>query len=391
MAQIRRKTAYANFQPYFRWARENGLLLSWDRYEQSLPQDGFARLGLFCADCLLGPCRLNPFAPKEQKTVCGFLPDDLVYRTIMRLLGEPATEEDQFSSIIDAARRFLDENTPSAAGRIKVGPGVLALDKVNICVHNPTKDLLQDLCAPDVKLSTLGKVLPGYDAAASFCDSEFALLTGLVDALLLDERGVSLMRGAVAEYHTVILDRRVTAETVLLKARAACKNRNGKKTQPAGAPVDVKLTPLADAARNFRGPLALIGGGGNIKQTVDALSLNLMQKLTQSGVSCIIAGEAVAAIAKYGAGDSKIAYSADNVTAILQFHDRQKHIGVFLPEITDGIGLAEAIALAAAGFRVFTATELPFGNGDLGEKLASLLPYYEPDLYAEQASAFFHI
>ncbi|MDR3349297.1 MAG: hypothetical protein LBO03_06805 [Acidaminococcales bacterium] len=391
MAQIRRKTAYADFRPYFRWARENGLSLSWDRYEQSLPQDGFARLGLFCADCLLGPCRLNPFAPKEQKTVCGFGPDDLVYRTIMRLLGEPAAEGERLSSIIEAARRSLGGTAPGAAGRVKVGPGVLSSDKVNICVQDPTQDLLQSLCANDAKVSTIGRVLAGHDAAASFCDSEFALLTGLVDALVLNEQGISLMRGAAAAYHTAVLDRRSGAETILPKARAARKNRSESKIRPAGAPADIELTPLADAARNFREPLAIIGGGGNIKLTVDELSLNLTQKLAQSGVPCIVAGEAVAAVAKYGAGNSKIAYCADNAAAILPFRAERERIGIFLPEITGGRDLAEAIVLAAAGFRVFTATELPFGNGDLGEKLSSLLLYYEPGRYVEQAAAFFHI
>ena len=61
MATIRRKTIENKATEYLSYARTAGVDLSWNNYERMLPQDGFARLGLSCSDCLMGPCRINPF------------------------------------------------------------------------------------------------------------------------------------------------------------------------------------------------------------------------------------------------------------------------------------------------------------------------------------------
>ncbi|MDP2873552.1 MAG: hypothetical protein Q8P31_13600 [Bacillota bacterium] len=57
--------------------RVPGGALSWQRHESQQPQDGFARLGLHCALCFDGPCRVSPFANGRghegaEYGVCGF-------------------------------------------------------------------------------------------------------------------------------------------------------------------------------------------------------------------------------------------------------------------------------------------------------------------------------
>jgi hypothetical protein len=388
MSQIRRKTAYAGFAAYLRRARSAGLSLSWDRYEQSLPQDGFARLGLFCADCLMGPCRLNPFAETVERTVCGFDRDDLVYRTFMRLLRAIPVEGDRLAAIQEAARRRVAGDGADGQGMARVGLGVLTADKVNICVQNPAPGLLSSLCAADVQLSLVGRVVPGYDTAASFADAEFALMTGLVDAIVIDGQDITLLRGLAAACHTAIVNSETAAADILAAARAARQKR--RQIFPDASLFRLKIASLRETVNSAAGPLAVIGGGGNIKQTVDELALGLAQRLGGLGVTCLFTASAAAALAKYGLNGRQVIYSAASAADLLNVAAAgHKKIGVFLPEIGGGDMLAEAIALGSAGFAVFTATELPLGNGLLGDRLASLLTYRPPSRYLDEAAAFF--
>lgn len=78
MKQVRRKTIDPLLPALIEASRKTGFALVWDRYERQLPQDGFARLGLTCYDCLQGPCRLHPFGEEPQVTICGRSSDDLI-------------------------------------------------------------------------------------------------------------------------------------------------------------------------------------------------------------------------------------------------------------------------------------------------------------------------
>ena len=78
MRQVRRKTNDTVGGSYLLKAKKEGVALSWGRYEEMLPQDGFGQLGLTCHDCTQGPCRLNPFQDDQQTTICGYTKTDLV-------------------------------------------------------------------------------------------------------------------------------------------------------------------------------------------------------------------------------------------------------------------------------------------------------------------------
>ncbi|GAB6154146.1 hypothetical protein JCM17380_28960 [Desulfosporosinus burensis] len=88
MRQVRRKTMDTAARDYLLKAKNEGLQLSWNKYEGMLPQDGFSRIGLSCHECLLGPCRLNPFRPEEDSTVCGLGKDELVLGWLTRQASE---------------------------------------------------------------------------------------------------------------------------------------------------------------------------------------------------------------------------------------------------------------------------------------------------------------
>lgn len=88
MRQVRRKTMDTAARDYLLKAKNEGLQLSWNKYEAMLPQDGFSQLGLSCHECLQGPCRLNPFRPEENSTVCGLGKDELTLRWLTRQAGE---------------------------------------------------------------------------------------------------------------------------------------------------------------------------------------------------------------------------------------------------------------------------------------------------------------
>ncbi|MHB1652752.1 MAG: anaerobic carbon-monoxide dehydrogenase catalytic subunit [Desulfitobacteriaceae bacterium] len=115
MRQVRRKTIAPYAREFLLKARQEGIHLSWNSYEQMLPQDGFGILGLTCHDCLQGPCRLNPFRTEERRTVCGLTRDDLVFRGIRRLMntnsGLPQSAWALMTEIRDrAARGTIDTN-----------------------------------------------------------------------------------------------------------------------------------------------------------------------------------------------------------------------------------------------------------------------------------------
>ncbi len=73
-----------------RKAEKDGLETVWDRYEAQLPQCGFCELGLSCRNCVMGPCRIDPFGEGPQKGVCGADADIIVARNLGRMIAAGA-------------------------------------------------------------------------------------------------------------------------------------------------------------------------------------------------------------------------------------------------------------------------------------------------------------
>ncbi len=61
-----------------------GFELAWDRYEAVSPQCDFGVLGLCCKNCVLGPCRIDPFGEGAQCGVCGATAGTIAARNLAR-------------------------------------------------------------------------------------------------------------------------------------------------------------------------------------------------------------------------------------------------------------------------------------------------------------------
>ncbi len=62
----------------------------WDRHQAQLPQCGYCELGLSCRNCIMGPCRVDPFGEGPQQGVCGADADIIVARNLCRMIAAGA-------------------------------------------------------------------------------------------------------------------------------------------------------------------------------------------------------------------------------------------------------------------------------------------------------------
>ena len=372
MPQIRRKTEFDHRAELIS-ARKQGVLLSWNRYENMLPQDGFSRLGLSCFDCLTGPCRVNPFARQEERTVCGFTPDDLVYRTLMRLIGSHLKDGCRYEAIIAAAKEKVGNgNNTKDSGTVRIGAGVLRADMPNVCSECTDSELLKKLAGAGLNVVTVGNIAPGYDCAASAGEAEFLLLGGLVDAYVSAERGICGIRGAAESLHTAVVSGNDSDAVI-----AAAKDAYGKRKEicSAGEVYETDMVTMKEALALAGNNAVVIGGESNLKLVLDKLALDAVNELPGKVIAC---GEAAVSLAKYERDD--VIFCCEKASALLDCTPAKKPV-VLLPELRTGKGIAEAIVLGDAGYDVHTATELPLGYGELGEKLANLVKYSKPEDY----------
>jgi carbon-monoxide dehydrogenase catalytic subunit len=71
-------------------ARQDQIETVWDRYQAQLPQCGFCDMGLSCRNCVMGPCRVDPFGEGPQQGVCGADADIIVARNLGRMIAAGA-------------------------------------------------------------------------------------------------------------------------------------------------------------------------------------------------------------------------------------------------------------------------------------------------------------
>ncbi len=72
-------------------AEERGYETAWDRLKKQQPQCGFGLLGICCRNCLMGPCRINPFGDEPKRGVCGATADVIVARNVDRMIAGGAS------------------------------------------------------------------------------------------------------------------------------------------------------------------------------------------------------------------------------------------------------------------------------------------------------------
>jgi carbon-monoxide dehydrogenase catalytic subunit len=62
----------------------------WDRHQAQQPHCGYCETGLSCRNCIMGPCRVDPFGEGPQQGVCGADADIIVARNLARMIAAGA-------------------------------------------------------------------------------------------------------------------------------------------------------------------------------------------------------------------------------------------------------------------------------------------------------------
>jgi carbon-monoxide dehydrogenase catalytic subunit len=94
-------------------AREDGVETVWDRLKQQQPHCGFCELGVSCRNCVMGPCRVDPFGAGPQLGVCGANADVIVARNFGRMTAAGAAAHS------DHGRDLLETLEAIAEGKTK--------------------------------------------------------------------------------------------------------------------------------------------------------------------------------------------------------------------------------------------------------------------------------
>ncbi len=68
-------------------AKYNDIDTGFDRFQSMQDSCGFGELGLCCRNCMMGPCRINPFGEEPSKGICGISADGIVARNLCRMVA----------------------------------------------------------------------------------------------------------------------------------------------------------------------------------------------------------------------------------------------------------------------------------------------------------------
>jgi carbon-monoxide dehydrogenase catalytic subunit len=84
-------TADPAAQEMLRKARERNIETGWDRFQAMQDACAFGTLGICCRNCMMGPCRIDPFGEGPQRGVCGINADGIVARNFCRMIATGAS------------------------------------------------------------------------------------------------------------------------------------------------------------------------------------------------------------------------------------------------------------------------------------------------------------
>jgi hypothetical protein len=449
MRQVRKKSADPVARSYLLKAKKEGLELSWNRYENMLPQDGFGKLGLTCFDCLQGPCRLNPFSLSKESTICGRNKEDLVRHNILRLLsGTVILEKDQRltgkNTLLKAAQAKMEDlkknnKLPERKESTKqIGLGVLTKETVNICLESVSSVVMEsclelaeemkqearDRGAEGFKMILVGDVTPFYPmaTASNAGGVELALLTGLIDLYAVGSSGLGLGKNVIPSYHTVYRDTKPNPDKEeirdwFIQAAVAYTKRDKEKILESKQSGEAQLLSLklprlkAHLEQGTFRKIGILAGGSSVLITEDALLCEAATVLAGQDVLCLTYGNAAATLGKYGllapgaeGASQKIsqalglekgspAYWLGSESEILTILDLVDVMGAnnvlaLVPELSTAEDLQAAFALAGRGVKVFTAIKLPVdGSKKIAQEIDELIKYCDPQDFMAQIIA----
>ncbi len=94
-------------------ARQEGVETVWERAQAQEPQCGFCSLGLSCRNCVMGPCRLDPFGEGPQRGVCGADADIIVARNLARMIAAgSASHSDHGRDLVETLLAVAEGRAP---------------------------------------------------------------------------------------------------------------------------------------------------------------------------------------------------------------------------------------------------------------------------------------
>jgi anaerobic carbon-monoxide dehydrogenase catalytic subunit len=87
---------------------------AWDRFEAVHDTCGFGTLGLCCRNCMIGPCRIDPFGEGPRKGVCGISAEGIVARNLCRMIASgTAAHSDHAAHLLEVVEK-LAQGHPSS-------------------------------------------------------------------------------------------------------------------------------------------------------------------------------------------------------------------------------------------------------------------------------------
>jgi len=296
MEKLRKKTSDAATEKLLVAAAKQGIATNWDRYESEVPLCGFGRLSLCCNICTQGPCRVNPFAEKDEPTICGRNRENLVAANFLRLICDGtasiiniagdsnklptvakervadkellpgpaanelveaislytegvATAEDYFQA---AARLSLAGYAALAANsfnsgieEVEAGAGALKVGEANLLLlgaMTPEKVAAIKAKAAGVNVVGMcGAEMEGIPVVGNYAAQETLLVTGMIDAVIAGSACVSAgFLSTASELEVPVF----CAEEDDLDAAVAAAKANYKKRQHEAR---VEFTPVQAA------------------------------------------------------------------------------------------------------------------------------------------------
>lgn len=94
-------------------ARREGVETVWERAAAQEPQCGFCALGLSCRNCVMGPCRLDPFGEGPQRGICGADADIIVARNLARMIAAgAASHSDHGRDLVETLLAVAQDQAP---------------------------------------------------------------------------------------------------------------------------------------------------------------------------------------------------------------------------------------------------------------------------------------
>ncbi len=94
-------------------AQRDNIETVWDRFDSQQPQCGFCEMGLSCRNCMMGPCRIDPFGEGPQLGVCGADADIIVARNLGRMIAAgAASHSDHGRELVEVLAKVAEGKAP---------------------------------------------------------------------------------------------------------------------------------------------------------------------------------------------------------------------------------------------------------------------------------------